>query len=144
MKNLIVTKKSTENYSFGSFEPFSKKTMKSMNLHSISQVSVEFSLFVLGYHKNISTTGLLLDNNPDLELVSTTMEIFSCVCVLLTLFVFILVCVGLLAIGRYCLLLTILTRSLFDDYLIAKIFSQPFFILWSTPFRHGPRLVRKV
>ena len=34
------------------------------------QVSVEFSLYVSGYQKNLSTTGFLLDNNPDLELVS--------------------------------------------------------------------------
>merc|ERR1712088_840693 len=32
------------------------------------QVSAEFSLFVSGYQENISTAGLLLNNNPDLEL----------------------------------------------------------------------------
>ena len=31
---------------------------------------MEFSLFVSGYQKNLSTTGFLLDDNPDLELVN--------------------------------------------------------------------------
>ena len=36
-----------------------------------TQVSVDFSVYVSGYEKNRSTTNLLLDDNPDLELVSS-------------------------------------------------------------------------
>ena len=40
---------------------------------------MEFSLFVSGYQKNLSSTGFLLDNNPDLELVSST-NVSDCLC----------------------------------------------------------------
>ena len=36
-----------------------------------TQVSVDFSVYVSGYKKNRSTTNLLIDDNPDLELVSS-------------------------------------------------------------------------
>ena len=36
-----------------------------------TQVSVDFSVYVSGYEKNRSTTNLLVDDNPDLELVSS-------------------------------------------------------------------------
>ena len=42
----------------------------SINLLFSLKVSIEFSVYVSGYQKNISTTNLLFDNSPGLELVS--------------------------------------------------------------------------
>ena len=46
------------------------KVKQSQSIFSL-KVNIEFSVYVSGYQKNISTTNLLFDNNPGLELVST-------------------------------------------------------------------------
>jgi len=41
---------------------------KDLRVPAFMQVSVEFSVYVSGYQKNLSTSSLFQDNNPDLEL----------------------------------------------------------------------------
>ena len=45
------------------------KVKQSQSIFSL-KVNIEFSVYVSGYQKNISTTNLLFDNSPGLELVS--------------------------------------------------------------------------
>merc|ERR1711962_97002 len=44
------------------------KLVKEIRVAAFMQVNIEFSVYVSGYQKNISTTNLLFDNNPGLEL----------------------------------------------------------------------------